>query len=68
MLTVLAYFFGITSIEQLSNTLKRDRENCTVFVSDLPSTAGEEAIRTLFKDVSKKQLAYVMKLDSSLVW
>lgn len=32
--------------------LKRDRENCTVFVSDLPLNAGEQDLTALFKDVS----------------
>ncbi|KAG9315935.1 hypothetical protein JVU11DRAFT_3587 [Chiua virens] len=30
--------------------LKRDRENCTVFVADLPSGTSEERLKTLFKD------------------
>lgn len=29
----------------------RDRENCTVFVADLPAGAGEEQVKALFKDV-----------------
>ena len=30
----------------------RDRENCTVFVSDLPASGTEDDLKTLFKDVS----------------
>lgn len=29
----------------------RDRENCTVFVSNLPETAAEDDLKALFKDV-----------------
>lgn len=32
--------------------LKRDRENCTVFVSELSPNASEQDLRGLFKDVS----------------
>ncbi|KAG2362702.1 hypothetical protein BDR07DRAFT_1484546 [Suillus spraguei] len=32
--------------------LKRDRENCTVFVADLPSEATEADLKALFKDAS----------------
>ena len=31
----------------------RDRENCTVFVADLPRGTTEEDLTALFKDVSK---------------
>lgn len=31
-------------------SLKRDRENCTVFVADLPSEATEADLKALFKD------------------
>lgn len=37
----------------------RDRENCTVFVSDLPESATEDDLKALFKDVS---------LPPPLVW
>jgi len=30
----------------------RDRENCTVFVSDLPESTAEDDLKALFKDVS----------------
>ncbi|KAG1792920.1 uncharacterized protein HD556DRAFT_1238518 [Suillus plorans] len=33
-------------------SLKRDRENCTVFVADLPSEATEADLKALFKDAS----------------
>ena len=31
--------------------MTRDRENCTVFVADLPKGATEEEIKALFEDV-----------------
>lgn len=34
----------------------RDRENCTVFVSDLPDGVTEEDLTALFKDVSSTVL------------
>ena len=40
------------STPQLLTASFRDRENCTVFVSDLPESASEDDLRTLFKDVS----------------
>lgn len=30
---------------------QRDRENCTVFVADLPTGTNEEQLKALFKDV-----------------
>ena len=32
----------------------RDRENCTVFVSDLPESTAEDDLKALFKDVSPR--------------
>ncbi|OAX42119.1 hypothetical protein K503DRAFT_734215 [Rhizopogon vinicolor AM-OR11-026] len=37
-------------LETPSLPLKRDRENCTVFVADLPSEATEADLKALFKD------------------
>lgn len=37
-------------IETPTTSLKRDRENCTVFVADLPSEATEADLKALFKD------------------
>ena len=34
-----------------------DRENCTVFVADLPADAQESDIKTLFKDVRASGVA-----------
>lgn len=39
------------SVLQLLTRSCRDRENCTVFVSDLPGSAMEDDLKTLFKDV-----------------
>lgn len=36
--------------EQHTAPLKRDRENCTVFVADLPPNVKEEDLRALFQD------------------
>ncbi|KAK0201693.1 hypothetical protein DFS33DRAFT_1375245 [Desarmillaria ectypa] len=36
--------------EQNTAPLKRDRENCTVFVADLPSNVKEDDLRALFQD------------------
>lgn len=33
--------------------LLRDRENCTVFVADLPTATTEDDLRALFKDVRR---------------
>ncbi|KIJ64460.1 hypothetical protein HYDPIDRAFT_111787 [Hydnomerulius pinastri MD-312] len=37
-------------IDQPPAALKRDRENCTVFVADLPSGASDDQLKALFKD------------------
>ncbi|KAF7422665.1 Splicing factor [Pleurotus ostreatus] len=47
--------------------LKRDRENCTVFVSDLPDGVTEENLTTLFKDCGKIREVKITKLPSALV-
>lgn len=38
-------------IIQLLTGDHRDRENCTVFVSDLPESTTEDDLKALFKDV-----------------
>lgn len=38
-------------IVQLLTSGRRDRENCMVFVSDLPESATEDDLKALFKDV-----------------
>jgi len=40
--------------------LKRDRENCTVFVADLPNDVMDEDIHKLFNDVSVSPCAQVV--------
>ena len=40
----------------------RDRENCTVFVSDLPESAMEDDLKALFKDV-RPLSCFVLKLN-----
>lgn len=42
---------GPLLIIQLLTGYPRDRENCTVFVSDLPEGATEDDLKTLFIDV-----------------
>ena len=39
-------------VEPKGPPLKRDRENCTVFASELPPNVQEEDLRGVFKDVS----------------
>ena len=40
--------------------MTRDRENCTVFVADLPKGATEEEIKALFEDVGITMLYLVI--------
>ncbi|KZT64612.1 hypothetical protein DAEQUDRAFT_717745 [Daedalea quercina L-15889] len=47
--------------------LKRDRENCTVFVADLPEGAQEDDLRTLFKDCGAMREIKITQLPNSLV-
>jgi len=47
---------------QLLTASFRDRENCTVFVSDLPESAAEDDLKALFKDV-RKLSRFVSKLS-----
>ncbi|TFY58334.1 hypothetical protein EVJ58_g6483 [Rhodofomes roseus] len=47
--------------------LKRDRENCTVFVADLPEGTKEEDLRTLFKDCGPIREIKITQLPNSLV-
>ena len=37
--------------EEKAPSLKRDRENSTVFVADVPASATEDDLKALFKDV-----------------
>ena len=45
---------GISMLICLLLDNRRDRENCTVFVADLPSGTSEEQLKALFKDVRTK--------------
>jgi len=49
-----------------SQPLKRDRENCTVFVADLPNDVIDEDIHRLFSDVSVSPCARVVIIDPHL--
>ncbi|KZT08482.1 uncharacterized protein LAESUDRAFT_757715 [Laetiporus sulphureus 93-53] len=48
-------------------TLKRDRENCTDFVADLPSDAREDERASLFKDCGPIREIKVTRLPNALV-
>ncbi|KIM89071.1 hypothetical protein PILCRDRAFT_812968 [Piloderma croceum F 1598] len=54
-------------IEQPPPPLKRDRENCTVFVADLPSSTTEEDLTALFKDCGKVREVKFTQLRGALV-
>ncbi|KAH9926083.1 RNA-binding protein Prp24 [Amylocystis lapponica] len=47
--------------------LKRDRENCTVFVADLPMGVQEDELGALFKDCGAIREIKVTQLPNSLV-
>ncbi|KAF9778753.1 hypothetical protein BJ322DRAFT_1114093 [Thelephora terrestris] len=42
--------------------LKRDREHCTVFVSNLPESASEDDLKSLFKDCGEIREVKITKL------
>ncbi|EMD31421.1 hypothetical protein CERSUDRAFT_119799 [Gelatoporia subvermispora B] len=54
-------------IEQGPLKLKRDRENCTVFVADLPSGAKEADLAALFKDCGEIREIRMTQLPDALV-
>ncbi|KAI6122456.1 hypothetical protein EDD16DRAFT_1570902 [Pisolithus croceorrhizus] len=54
-------------LEKPPAPLKRDRENCTVFVADLPSGTGEEQLKTLFKDCGEIREVKITQLPQALV-
>ncbi|CCM02468.1 uncharacterized protein FIBRA_04567 [Fibroporia radiculosa] len=54
-------------IEPKVAPLKRDRENCTVFVADLPPAAGEDDLTLLFKDCGSIREIKMTQLPNSLV-
>ncbi|KAF8630909.1 hypothetical protein AX17_005267 [Amanita inopinata Kibby_2008] len=53
--------------EQAPAPLKRDRENCTVFVSDLPQGIAEDELRELFKDCGAVREVKITQLSKVLV-
>ncbi|KAA1469781.1 hypothetical protein DENSPDRAFT_835444 [Dentipellis sp. KUC8613] len=50
-----------------SQPLKRDRENCTVFVGDLPSTTSDDDLKALFKDCGKIREVKITHLPNAVV-
>ncbi|KAG6841698.1 hypothetical protein C0991_007968 [Blastosporella zonata] len=54
-------------IEQKPAPLKRDRENSTVFVGDLPAGITEEELTSLFKDCGKVREVKITQLAQALV-
>ncbi|KAF7331655.1 ATP-dependent DNA helicase PIF1 [Mycena kentingensis (nom. inval.)] len=47
--------------------LKRDRENCTVFVADLPADVTEDELVALFKDCGKVREVKIKNLSDAVV-
>ncbi|KAF8349290.1 hypothetical protein F5887DRAFT_945363 [Amanita rubescens] len=56
-----------TKIEPPQAPLKRDRENCTVFVSDLPQGTTEHELANLFRDCGTIREIKVTQLSGVLV-
>ncbi|KAG5646531.1 hypothetical protein DXG03_003298 [Asterophora parasitica] len=54
-------------MEQKPPPLKRDRENCTVFVGDLPEGITEEDLAGLFKDCGKVREVKITQLPTTIV-
>ncbi|KAF8964174.1 hypothetical protein BDZ97DRAFT_1816638 [Flammula alnicola] len=54
-------------IEQKPPPLKRDRENSTVFVADLPEDVTEEDLKNLFKDCGSVREVKITQLPMALV-
>ncbi|KAJ7714178.1 hypothetical protein B0H16DRAFT_1808225, partial [Mycena metata] len=50
-----------------ATTLKRDRENSTVFVADLPTSVTEEELVALFKDCGKVREVKITELSGAIV-
>ncbi|KAG6332455.1 hypothetical protein ID866_6633, partial [Astraeus odoratus] len=53
--------------EQPPAPLKRDRENCTVFVADLPAGTSEDQLITLFKDCGEIREVKITQLPELVV-
>ncbi|KAI9568595.1 hypothetical protein HD554DRAFT_2099306 [Boletus coccyginus] len=54
-------------METPSAPLKRDRENCTVFVADLPTGTSEEQLKALFKDCGEIRDIKITNMPEALV-
>ncbi|TFK52241.1 hypothetical protein OE88DRAFT_1657387 [Heliocybe sulcata] len=54
-------------MESKPPTLKRDRENCTVFVTELPTETTEDELRVLFKDCGEIREIKVTTLPNTVV-
>ncbi|KAH9851597.1 RNA-binding protein Prp24 [Lenzites betulinus] len=54
-------------VEEPPAKLKRDRENCTVFVADIPAGVEEDELRALFKDCGVIREVKITQLPNSLV-
>ncbi|KAF5369542.1 hypothetical protein D9758_002590 [Tetrapyrgos nigripes] len=54
-------------LEAKSEPLKRDRENCTVFVADLPANTTEQDLKDLFKDCGIVREVKVTQLAGTVV-
>ncbi|KAI0326875.1 RNA-binding protein Prp24 [Cubamyces sp. BRFM 1775] len=54
-------------VEEQPVRLKRDRENCTVFVAELPSGVQDEGLAALFKDCGSIREIKITQLPNSLV-
>ncbi|KAK7048174.1 ATP-dependent DNA helicase PIF1 [Favolaschia claudopus] len=54
-------------IDSKPTTLKRDRENSTVFVADLPTGVTEEELNALFKDCGKVREVKITELTGAIV-
>ncbi|KAI0771140.1 RNA-binding protein Prp24 [Trametes elegans] len=54
-------------VEESPAKLKRDRENCTVFVAQLPSGVQEDELAALFKDCGTIREIKITQLPNSLV-
>ncbi|KIK95320.1 hypothetical protein PAXRUDRAFT_140954 [Paxillus rubicundulus Ve08.2h10] len=54
-------------MEPPPDPLQRDRENCTVFVADLPSQTTEDQLRALFKDCGEIRAVKLTSMTETLV-
>ncbi|KAF9013425.1 hypothetical protein BDQ17DRAFT_1386973 [Cyathus striatus] len=54
-------------VDQKPPPLKRDRENTTIFVADLPGSATEDDLESLFKDCGKIREVKITHLPNTVV-